>query len=83
MSITQPPPSGAFSTAGEEAITRKVEINENELTSTQIQDADLDDLFEIVETAQAIKEGDYKQVRAPPNSRACPRLTNVGRSGLV
>ncbi|KAF8609001.1 diphthamide biosynthesis protein [Ceratobasidium sp. AG-I] len=62
MSTTQPPPSGAFSTAGEDAITRTIEINDSELTSAQIQDADLDDLFEIVETAQAIKEGDYKQI---------------------
>lgn len=83
MSTAQPPPSGAFSTAGEEAITRTVEINESELTSAQIQDADLDDLFEIVETAQAIKDGGYKQVRIRLISRVYRRLTNVGRLGRV
>lgn len=72
MSTAQPPPSGAFSTAGEEAITRTVEINDSELTSSQIQHTDLDALFEIVETAQAIIDGDYKQVRVAVRSSIVP-----------
>jgi hypothetical protein len=63
MSTAQPPPSGAFSTSGEDAITRTVEIKQNELTSDDVQQDNLDELFEIVETAQAIEEGNYKQVR--------------------
>jgi hypothetical protein len=63
MSTAQPPPSGAFSTSGEEAITRTVEIKQNELTSDEIQQDNVDELFEIVDTARAIEEGDYKQVR--------------------
>ncbi|QRV79416.1 diphthamide biosynthesis protein [Ceratobasidium sp. AG-Ba] len=62
MSVAQPPASGAFSTAGEDAITRTVAINSSELTSDRITDDDLDDLFEIAETVQAIKEADYKQI---------------------
>ncbi|KAJ1304766.1 hypothetical protein OPQ81_005903 [Rhizoctonia solani] len=61
MSITQPPPSGAFSTAGEEAINRTVEIKENELTATDIQHENIEELFEIQETVRYIVENDYKQ----------------------
>ncbi|KAG9123716.1 Diphthamide biosynthesis protein 2 [Ceratobasidium sp. 392] len=62
MSVAQPPPTGAFSTAEEEAINRTVEIRENELTSDQVQQDNLDDLFEIAETVRAIEEADYKQI---------------------
>ncbi|KAG8742817.1 Diphthamide biosynthesis protein 2 [Ceratobasidium sp. 414] len=50
MSVVQPPSTGAFSTAGEEAINRTVEIKENELTSDEVQPDNIDDLFEISET---------------------------------
>ncbi|KAG8695187.1 Diphthamide biosynthesis protein 2 [Ceratobasidium sp. 395] len=62
MSIAQPPPTGAFSTAEGDAINRTVEIRENELTSDQVQDDNLDELFEIAETVRAIEEADYKQL---------------------
>ncbi|KAG8759396.1 Diphthamide biosynthesis protein 2 [Ceratobasidium sp. 423] len=62
MSIAQPPPSGAFSTAGEEAISRPVEIRHNELTAGDVQHEDIDGLFEIQETTQCIIDNDYKQI---------------------
>ncbi|KAH7339802.1 putative diphthamide synthesis protein-domain-containing protein [Rhizoctonia solani] len=62
MSITQPPPSGAFSTAGEEAINRSVEIRSNELTASDVRDENIDELFEIQDTAQCIIDNDYKQI---------------------
>lgn len=66
MSTAQIPPSGAFSTAGEEAINRTVEIRENELTSTEAEHENIEDLFEIPETVQCIIDKDYRQVRTPP-----------------
>ncbi|KAG8706963.1 Diphthamide biosynthesis protein 2 [Ceratobasidium sp. 394] len=63
MSAAQPPSTGAFSTAGEEEINRTIEIRENELTSEEVQQDNIDDLFEIPETVRAIEEADYKQAR--------------------
>ncbi|CAE6512824.1 unnamed protein product [Rhizoctonia solani] len=62
MSIAQPPPSGAFSTADEEAINRSVEIKSTELTASDVQQENIDELFEIRETAQYITDNDYKQI---------------------
>ncbi|CAE6439017.1 unnamed protein product [Rhizoctonia solani] len=62
MSITQPPSSGAFSTAGEEAINRSVEIRANELTASDVQHEDIDRLFEIQDTARYIIDNDHKQI---------------------
>ncbi|KAB5595139.1 hypothetical protein CTheo_1427 [Ceratobasidium theobromae] len=62
MSTAQIPPSGAFSTAGEEAINRTVEIRENELTSTEAEHENIEDLFEIPETVQCIIDKDYRQI---------------------
>ncbi|CAE6416668.1 unnamed protein product [Rhizoctonia solani] len=62
MSIAQPPPSGAFSTAGEEAINRSVEIRGNELTAGDVQHENIDELFEIQETARYIIDNDYRQI---------------------
>jgi hypothetical protein len=62
MSVAQPPPTGAFSTAGEDAIARTVEIRDNELTSAEAQHENIEDLFEIPETVQCILDNDYRQV---------------------
>ncbi|KEP54560.1 diphthamide biosynthesis protein [Rhizoctonia solani 123E] len=62
MSIAQPPPSGAFSTADEEAINRSVEIKSTELTASDVQQENIDELFEIRETARYITDNDYKQI---------------------
>ncbi|KDN49710.1 hypothetical protein RSAG8_01775, partial [Rhizoctonia solani AG-8 WAC10335] len=62
MSIAQPPPPGAFSTAGEEAINRSVEIRGNELTAGDVQHENIDELFEIQETARYIIDNDYRQI---------------------
>ncbi|CAE6424751.1 unnamed protein product [Rhizoctonia solani] len=61
MSIAQPPPSGAFSTAGEEAIHRTVEIKDNELTAADVQYENIDQLFEVQETVRQIIDNDYRQ----------------------
>jgi hypothetical protein len=63
MSIAQPPPSGAFSTAGEEAIHRTVEIKDNELTAADVLYENIDQLFEVQETVRQIIDNDYRQVR--------------------
>ncbi|CAE7228598.1 unnamed protein product [Rhizoctonia solani] len=62
MSVAQPPPSGAFSTAGEDAINRSVEIKGNELTANDVRHENIDELFEVQETAQYIIDNDYKQI---------------------
>ncbi|CAE6438716.1 unnamed protein product [Rhizoctonia solani] len=62
MSTAQPPPSGAFSTAGEEAINRSVEIKSTELTANDVQQENIEVLFEIQETARYIIDNDYKQI---------------------
>ncbi|CAE6483692.1 unnamed protein product [Rhizoctonia solani] len=62
MSIAQPPPSGAFSTAGEEAISRTIDIRENELTTADVEHENIDELFEVQETVRHIIDNDYKQI---------------------
>ncbi|KAF8757159.1 2-(3-amino-3-carboxypropyl)histidine synthase subunit 1 [Rhizoctonia solani] len=77
MSIAQPPPFGAFSTAGEEAISRTIDIRENELTTADVEHENIDELFEVQETVRHIIDNDYKQVPGLDSTSVSRRTAGV------
>jgi diphthamide biosynthesis protein 2 len=51
-----------FSTSGEDAITRKIDVKVD-VTAIQLSPTAFDDFYEIGRTAEEIVKGDYKRVR--------------------
>lgn len=51
-----------FSTTGEDAITRTIDVHVDETASQFVSEQDFDDFYEINKTAEDIVKGDYKRV---------------------
>lgn len=57
----------AFSTSGEDAIARKIDVQVN-TTANILASTEFNDFYEIDRTAEEIIKGDYKRVRIPKNA---------------